>query len=110
MPEAPSFYTDNHLPVAAILALRARGIDVVSCADAGLRNASDAEQLAYALSEGRVVVSRDADFVRLHAIGLPHSGILRLVGSNDVGTVVAAVALLHELLSSEEMRGRIEYL
>ena len=51
------------------------GIDVTTTVDAGLIHATDEEQLAYSTSEGRVLFTQDADFLRLDAAGLIHAGI-----------------------------------
>ena len=41
----------------------------------GLRTASDPAQLAYVQREGRVLVTHDADFLRLASEGVDHPGI-----------------------------------
>ena len=41
--------------------MRKRGIDAISAHKAGILEASDENQLSYAVSEGRVMVTRDRD-------------------------------------------------
>jgi Domain of unknown function (DUF5615) len=55
-------------------ALRRRGIDVATPADAGLLGAADEAYLDYARDTERIVVTADSDFLRLHR-ELPHAGI-----------------------------------
>ena len=53
----------------------------LSGAATGLRNPGDAGILGYAHRHGRVLVTLDKDFGELaFAHGMPHAGILRLVG------------------------------
>jgi hypothetical protein len=50
---------------ALLLALRARGVDVISAADAGMLGVSDLEQLDYATSQKRVLFSFNrGDFIK----------------------------------------------
>jgi predicted nuclease of predicted toxin-antitoxin system len=70
------FHLDEHIHPAIANGLRERGVDVTSTLDAGLRSASDESQLQHALSLGRVFVTQDQDFLRLHASGVSHAGIV----------------------------------
>jgi predicted nuclease of predicted toxin-antitoxin system len=80
MPTAIKFYTDTHIAKAVAVQLRARGIDVVRCEEVGMAEADDDAHLAYATREGRVVITADRDFLRLHkqwqAAGKSHGGII----------------------------------
>ncbi len=61
MPGTIRYHTDedvNHNPTIAF-ALRQRGVDVTTTSEAGLRGASDEAQLAYAKTEGRVLITHD---------------------------------------------------
>lgn len=53
---------DENINPALALELEARGVDVESVLGLGLAGRSDAEILALALREGRVVVTHDSDF------------------------------------------------
>ncbi len=59
------FYLDEHVHRAVSKGLQQRGIDVLTAQDAGRRGLSDDEQLAFALQDGRVLVTLDSDYVRL---------------------------------------------
>jgi hypothetical protein len=69
------FHTDENVTDAVAQGLRQRGIDVTITHEVGLARASDEEQLAYALRESRVIVSHDADMLRLASVGTPHAGL-----------------------------------
>jgi predicted nuclease of predicted toxin-antitoxin system len=72
---AIAFHLDENVHVVLAEALRRRGIDVTTAADAVLVGATDAEHLEFARGQGRIVVTHDADFLRLHAKGAEHAGI-----------------------------------
>ena len=56
------FAADEHIPLAAVRGLVARGLDVVRFQDVGRRGLADEDQLPWATSAGRVVVTHDPDF------------------------------------------------
>ena len=66
---------DEHVPLAATTGLRRRGVDVSIALDGGLISVKDEEQLSHALQSGRVMVTHDNDYLRLHAAGVLHAGI-----------------------------------
>lgn len=84
---------------------------MTTAADAGLLGATDMAQLAFATSSGRVVVTQDDDFLRLHAQGVAHAGIAYCQQpSMSIGEMLRRVVLIHDLLSPEEMAGGVEFL
>jgi predicted nuclease of predicted toxin-antitoxin system len=76
------FYLDEDLSdVIAVIGRERFGLDVVSAHALGMEHASDAEQLAFAGHNGRVIVTRNGDdFIRLTSrcleAGLPHHGVV----------------------------------
>ncbi len=70
------FYLDEHVSKAVAKGLKRRGVDVLTVAEAGLLGATDEEHLERAKSEKRVIFTQDDDFLRLHATGSEHSGIV----------------------------------
>lgn len=56
------FLADQNIHADVVRFLRGEGCDVVDTQQAGLAGADDAAVLAWAVSQGRVVVSHDADF------------------------------------------------
>ncbi|HUQ94657.1 MAG TPA: DUF5615 family PIN-like protein [Bryobacteraceae bacterium] len=106
-----TFHLDEHIPPALADALRSRGIDVTTTADAGLMGAEDREHLAFAVNAGRIVVTQDVDFLRLHAEAVPHVGIAYWhPRARSLGEVLRRLVLIHATLSPEEMQTRVEYL
>jgi len=70
------FHLDEHVDPAIATALRRAGIDVTTTVEAGLRTKNDEAQLQFARTEGRVIVTRDQDFLRLAAQMGDHRGIV----------------------------------
>jgi hypothetical protein len=60
-------YADEHVHAAIVQALRARGMDVVTVQDHGREGTDDAELLAEALGDERVMLTNDTDFLSLAA-------------------------------------------
>lgn len=104
------FYLDEHVPNAVTRGLRARGVDVLSVVEAGTLGATDAEHLARAKSEGRVMFSQDKDFLRLDAASSDHAGIVYASRQTPIGAVLNGLMLVHGVLEAAEMVGRVEYL
>ena len=69
-------YFDEHLDLVIVSQLRLRGVDVVAAQEVDRANQKipDHEQLAYATSEGRVMVSKDRDFVTLGDVLIYETG------------------------------------
>jgi predicted nuclease of predicted toxin-antitoxin system len=82
-----------------------------TAAEAGLLGAPDEAHRAYAWSQARVMVTHDADFLRLHAAGAEHAGIVYcLPQTRSLGELIRLTVLIWELLEPNEMRGHVEYL
>ena len=60
-------YADEHVVLALVEALRRRGMDVVRVQEQGREQADDADLLDEALADERVMLTNDADFLRLAA-------------------------------------------
>lgn len=111
MAERIRFHLDEQVNPDVAQALRAYGIDVTTTVEAGLRAVTDIVQLEYARDTGRVLVTHDADFLRLAATSVDHAGIAYChQNRRTVGEIVRILILIHELLSQDEMAGRLEYL
>ena len=66
--DAPKFYLNENLSPRLATQLRTHGIDVVTSHEAGMLAASDNDQLAFAVSEQRAIVTFNIhDFAVLHA-------------------------------------------
>lgn len=105
------YHLDEHIALAIAVGLRQRGIDVTTTADQGLCGTADLRQLAHALSQGRVPVTCDSDFLVLAAAGTTHAGIVFWPAKHRrLGRVVLDLVMLVRVASAEEMAGRIEFL
>ena len=97
------FYADTHIAKAVVEQLRARGVDIIHCHEAGRNEASDPEHLEYAASEGRSIVTNDQRFgvwhqQRLEA-GKHHAGIFIITKQKDnIGMIVHELLYWHELI------------
>ncbi len=104
------YYTDEQVSKTIIRGLRQRGVDVLTVSDANKLGATDEEQLAFALAEGRVLFTQDDDFLRLAAFGLPHAGIVYAPQPTPTGRIIQGLMLIFQVLEAEDMPGNIEYL
>ena len=105
------FHLDENVDGVAARAIRDRGIDVTTAAQAGLLSASDEEHLAFALAEHRTLVTHDVDFLKLHAAGTTHAGVaFGHAEAHTIGELVRSLVLIRECLTEAEMQGHVEWL
>ena len=104
------FHLDEHVDPAIAIALRRAGIDVTTTIEAGLRTKNDEAHLQFARSEGRVIVTRDQDFLRLVSGGSDHSGIVFYTANQSIREIIEGLILIYEVMLPAEMVGSIEYL
>jgi predicted nuclease of predicted toxin-antitoxin system len=111
MPQTIRFHLDEHCPTALAEALRRRGIDVATAADAGLLHAPDEDHIASARTQGRMIFTQDADFLRLHAAGADHSGIAYChQQALTLGQIIQGLVLIWDIYEPEEMCKHVEWL
>jgi uncharacterized protein with PIN domain len=110
MSEQVKFYLDEHVHPAVAAGLRRRGVDVLTTKEAGMLSAYDDEHLGFAKSKGRVIFTQDEDFLRLHAGGTEHAGIVYVPQRTSVGYILRGLMLIYEVLSAEEMENQVEFL
>ena len=103
-------YADEQIARAVVRGLRERGVDVLTAAEAGLLGASDEKHLALARNQGRVILTQDDDFLRLHAAGVEHAGIVYAAQGTRIGDIIRGLMLIHDLLEAEEMVKHVEFL
>lgn len=53
---------------------------------------------------------RDADFLRLHASGTPHQGIVYAHQQTPASHILRSLMLLHDVLSPDDMVRHVEFL
>ena len=57
------------------------------------------------------MVTQDDDFLKLHALGTPHAGIVYCRQQTlTIGEMLRRLILIHDLLGADEIAGRIEFL
>jgi predicted nuclease of predicted toxin-antitoxin system len=104
------FHLDEHVPHAVADGLRRIGAEVTTSTDAGLLGALDLQQLAYAVSEDRVLFTEDQDFLTLAAIK-EHTGIAYCDrNTRSIGDIIRGLELIWEIYEPEDMRNRVEFL
>jgi predicted nuclease of predicted toxin-antitoxin system len=105
------FYLDENVDKQVAVGLRTRGVDVQTPSAAGNLGREDQEHLVYARDEGRVIITQDADFLRLHAQGQHHAGIVYYKPqTRTIKQILRRLLLIYEVLQSEDMQDHIEYL
>lgn len=104
-------HLDEHIHIGVLRGLRLRGINVTSTSDAGLLGAPDEEHIQFAMREGRVIVTNDADFLRLDRRGALHWGIIYCTSQMlPTGTVVTRIADICASHDDDALRGKIVFL
>lgn len=104
------FYTDEHVAKTVIKGLRQRGADVLTASEAGMRCATDEEHIAFSRKEGKVIFTQDVDFLRLHAGGTKHAGIVYASQQASIGEIIHWLMLIYQVLDANDIEGRVEFL
>ncbi|MGH2562817.1 MAG: DUF5615 family PIN-like protein [Thermomicrobiales bacterium] len=105
------FQFDEHVQHAVAHGLRRQGVDVLTAGDAGLLNTPDAEILAHAFAAGRVIVTHDKDFLRLHREQQPHAGIAYCAQrARSIGELIEVLLLIYKVMEPDQIAGQVQYL
>ncbi len=105
------FHLDESMPNSVAEALRHRGLDVTTSQSAQLLGASDEDQLAFAMQTGRVIVTRDQDFLRLNSRGSTHAGIVFWTErQRTIGQLAGALATLTNDVTAADLRNQVRFL
>ncbi len=111
MAEQIRFHLDENVNLAVARGLRNLGIEVTTTPESGLLGAPDEEQLAYIVSERRVIFTQDTDFLIIASQTTAHRGIVfARLNSRSVGQIIQSLQLIHGVLTPEDMFGHIEYI
>ena len=111
MSEPIRFHLDENVDPSVAEGLRRRGVDVTTTQAADLMRASDDKQLEYALVEGRMLVTHDEDFLAMAKEGVQHTGIAYChPQSRTIGQTIAALMLIRDCLTLDEMKNHVEFL
>lgn len=110
-----TLYMDHHVPRAITLALRVRGVNVLTTQDDGTEAHGDAALLNRATELNRVLFSQDDDFLREAqqriALDIPFPGIvyahqLRV----SIGQCVQDLELITKLGEPHELKNQVIFL
>ena len=104
------FLLDEHVPRAVALGLRQRGVDAVTVRESGTAGEADVNHLSAARAQERIIVTQDDDFLRLHAQGMSHAGIVFVPRQSAIGTIVRGLMLIQQVLDDADMRNHVEFL
>ncbi|PPJ62275.1 DUF5615 family PIN-like protein [Cuspidothrix issatschenkoi] len=105
------FHLDENVGNAIANGLRMRGVDVTTSPEEELIGESDEQQLAFAVSQKRVIFTFDDDFLSLTATGIEHCGIIYARQKRQsIGKVISDLVLIWECLEPEYMYNNIEFL
>ena len=110
-------YLDHDVNPQLAIDLRVRGFDAVATREVGNQSLPDDEQLAYASSQGRTLLTHNiADYARLHKRyideGRVHAGILvsRQFSTRAYGELLRrTLEFLHQV-TAEEIRNQLRFL
>lgn len=107
-------YLDEDVNVLVADLLKARGFDVLTVRDAGQLQASDEEQLAYAVNHERTMVTHNrADFEELIQIYFDteqiHYGVILAVRRPPQNIAQRLLAILNQV-TADEMENQVRYI
>jgi len=108
--ERIKFYIDENVSNAIIKGLRLRGVDVLTAQEANKLGASDETHLELAVKLKRVIFTQDADFLRFHAKGLKHYGIVYAHQQKPIGEIIRGLILIFEIFENKELKNKVEFL
>jgi predicted nuclease of predicted toxin-antitoxin system len=95
---------------------RVPDLDIVSVHDAGLRGAADPDILAWAASEGRILLTHDREtmigfaYERVHA-GLPMPGVFVITDNHEhIGQMIEDILIPACCSEQHEWRDQVQFL
>ena len=111
----PRLYFDEDADARLARALRQRGYNVETTVEADLLGAMDEEQLAYAASQQRALVTHNVrHFPGIHArwveAGQGHWGIIVLIGYAAIGVWLRRMEHLWRRFAAAELRNHLWFL
>jgi len=108
-----TLYTDKDMSALIVTLLRSRGLDVTTVPEQRTLGKTDREQLEFATSLGRCIVTHNrVDFERLHrqyiAESNQHCGII-VVPQKNAYEVAQRLGILVSALMANEIRNQLLY-
>ena len=103
------FLADEHIETSIIRCLRDAGIDILSI-DELYKGLIDEEIINLTNREKRVIITRDSDFLRLHAKGVEHPGIIFVKSSLGIGEIINNIQNISIVFSPEDIKSSVIFL
>jgi len=72
----PKFYADENFPIAAVQLVRSNGVHVLTSQEANLQGHPDENQAAFALRNGRILLTCDRDYLDEQRFPLIHCPVI----------------------------------
>ncbi len=110
MPSSLRFHLDESVTRRVADGLRRRNCDCTTSPEEGLLGISDEEQVAFAMSQNRVLVTCDADFLIIASTVSEHSGIVFWLQDRHFGQLVRDLHALSFEKTAEDVRGQVIYI
>jgi len=102
---------DVHVHRAISEGLRRRGVEVLTCQEAGIGTFEDVDIIVYANTNKGTVFSQDADFLQIYDSGqITHQGIVYSHKQNSIGRIIQGLILIHEVLEPIDMENHVEFI
>lgn len=107
-------YLDENVHVLIAKIIQSHGFNALTAQEAGLKGASDSDQLEFSSKDGRAILTCDRrDFEELaseyFATGKTHAGIIILSDNSPQEIARRTIAVLNNL-TADEMRNQIIYI
>jgi predicted nuclease of predicted toxin-antitoxin system len=102
------FHLDESLSPTIASAARLKALDITDSHGEALLGHSDYEQWEFSQRKGRILITSDADFLRICKENPYHFGIIFCL-TQRIGAIVKHLELLSQDVTEETMQGRIDY-
>jgi len=105
------YFFDEQIDSPITKQLKLRGVDVLTAQEAGRagKKIPDDEQLAYASDIGRVVVTRDTDFINLAFTRASHAGVIPLQKPLTIGETIDYLEYMAKTTEPDAVHDRLVY-
>ena len=108
-------YMDHNVPTAITSGLRLRGVDVLTAFEDGHHMVSDPDLMDRAIALGRVIVTRDDDFLReaqrRQRSGIAFSGVIYAHQLRvSIGRCISDIEIIAKVGDLDEMRNSVQHL
>ena len=106
-------FADEHVKAAIVAGLRQRGMDLVTAQERGLRQTDDEALLATATAEGRLLLTNDTDFLRIHSewmtAGRHHAGRVFWPQERPIGEAIRRIHQYALQTSPEQAANAVKF-